>query len=639
MSSVRLVLALVYLLISAGIICYWADGHGPPPKTEGHSVFFEASTIAGHSAGRRVASSTKAHELQIEKRGELRQHEDDHGEHSEHDAKGEQQEEEAKHGHEQEREEEHGEEVTPLMFTIAVLIALFLFGNVSLLYLVHWRDENIRNSIYKMISSTMSIFLAVTLNAAIFSFFLEQILPSPFPRGFNIKVTPLIRFLVGLLIFVSASLAVNVIGCRWSGVADEERFFVLKTIGGHITAFAGIATFGTLQVEADARASWWQCHHYSVVLISGFILVVLRFVTRCLREAITMEEARKEVRDAQYTSPGSATKAKHVRKEWAEEMCETEDEAHSLILSFLLSRIAVWHVTGRMIPLHDSEDPIRHPTHDILHMLSFIPVGLLVLLVSVLVLKYVDPIQILGGKDPTKFYMRTLNSLRTVSGVTMSWVACIVGYWIVQLLLDGTQLDSMEMAKVVNAFSLTVFAIVAIIIVDKIADGLAERKSDRVSIDEAEHFENLEKFLRTVIDSFALLVGLLWELASDAAIETIIEGNVHLSQHRVLSKIGIAVLMFCFVFTAWLKYVVPPAQKSSEDHKGDILMEDWKAAGGDAEEQAETMANIITLRLKHKVKNQPELLGKLVDRLQGLQRELDDKHNSNTGNEQSSHIA
>lgn len=142
-----------------------------------------------------------------------------------------------------------------------------------------------------------------------------------------------------------------------------------------------------------------------------------------------------------------------------------------------------------------------------------------------------------------------------------------------------------------------------------------------------------------MIDSFALLVGLLWELASDAAIETIIEGNDNLDHHRVLSKVGIAVLMFCFVFTAWLKYVVPPAQKSSEDHKGDILMEDWTASGGDAEEAAETMTNVLTLRLKNKLKNHPELLGKLVDRLQGLQRELNDKHNSIVGTEQRSHIA
>lgn len=403
--------------------------------------------------------------------------------------------------------------------------------------------------------------------------------------------------------------------------------------------FAGITTFGTLQVEADAHASWWQGHHYSVALYSGVILVVLRFVAACFRETLYKAEAPKEVRDAQRISSELATQAQQVRDEWAEEMCETEDEAHSLILSFLLSRIAVWKVTGRIIPLHDSEEPIRHPTRDILHMLSFIPLGLLFLFGSVLVRKYVPPIEKLGGRDATKFYMRALNNLQTVSGVTLSWVACIVGFWIVQLLLDGTQLDSIEMAKVVNAFSLTLFAIVAIIIVDKIADGFAERKTNRVSINEAEHFENLEKLLRTVIDSFALLVGLLWELASDAAIETIIEGNDNLDHHRVLSKVGIAVLMFCFVFTAWLKYVVPPAQKSSEDHKGDILMEDWTASGGDAEEAAETMTNVLTLRLKNKLKNHPELLGKLVDRLQGLQRELNDKHNSIVGTEQRSHIA
>eukprot|EP00930_Biecheleria_cincta_P027856 TRINITY_DN19487_c0_g1_i1.p1 TRINITY_DN19487_c0_g1~~TRINITY_DN19487_c0_g1_i1.p1 ORF type:complete len:636 (-),score=110.65 TRINITY_DN19487_c0_g1_i1:111-2018(-) len=635
MRTMRPVLALISLFVPAGIICYWADRDGPPLESVGHPLLLAASTVANAREGRRVASATKAHELQVRKQADQQHREDDREEHGkpgeEPEEIGSAQEEEG------ENEGEHEKEVTPLMFTVAVLIGLFLFANVGLLYLVNYQDENVRSSIYKMISSTMSIFLAVTLNAAIFSLFLEQLLPSPPPRGFNIKVTPLVEFLVGLVIFVSASLAVNILGCKWSSIEDEERFFVLKTIGGHITAFAGITTFGTLQVVADARHTWWQGHHYAVVVISGCVLVVLRFIAGWFRESVMMEKPTKEVRVAQFSNDASA---EEVNTEWAEEMCESEDEAHSLILSFLLSRIAVWKVTGRIVPLHDSEEPIRHPTHDILHMLSFLPYGLLVLLGVVLVREYIEPIERLGGKDPTKFYMRALNNLQTVSAVTMSWFTCIVGFWLTQLLLEGTQLDSMEMAKVLNAFSLTLFAIGAIIVVDKIADYLGDRKTDKVvSFDDKEHFKHLEKLLRTVIDSFALLVGLLWELASDASIETIIEGNPHLSHHRVLSKIGIAAMMFCFVFTAWLKYIVPPAKKSSDDHKGDMLMEEMQQfAGRDAKELAETMVEAITLRLKNKLKIYPQLLGKVVHRLQGLQEQLE-TNSSNVGSEQRSHSA
>merc|ERR1719326_1237673 len=139
------------------------------------------------------------------------------------------------------------------------------------------------------------------------------------------------------------------------------------------------------------------------------------------------------------------------------------------------------------------------------------------------------------------------------------------------------------MNNIVNAFLLSAVAVVCVIMLDFFADRSSEVASELkaatpstpVGLVHDPTVENLndpqtilqktwgqlqkqstdanslERALRTIIDSFGLLVGLCWEKATDAAIETIIEGDDTLSHHIVISKILAAVIVVVIMYPAW----------------------------------------------------------------------------------------
>lgn len=486
------------------------------------------------------------------------EHEAVHGEPGEsHEENGEH---EAVHG-----EEGESHEVTPLMFTVAVLLASFLFANVGLLYLVNYPDEDIRSAIYNMISSSMSIFIAVTLNAGLFSFFLEQIIPSPWPRGFHIPVTHTLEFLVGLVIFIATFSFVNVFGWVWRD--DETKLYACAVIGGHITAFAGITTLGTLQVQAGRSPNFMQHHHYAVVLAAWVVLVVLRTLSQATRNYFAgalVDDYSPVGQHRQPRDPNSCHP--HHEDHWRAEVCEAEDEASSLILSFLINQLGIWKITGRMMPLHGEEDASLHTESEISEMACFGAGAMLLLGVSSVAAKIVPALPRLGGNAPMSFQSRLFTGFQMLCAMSMSWFALDVGFWVMQRVLHGTLLDSFAMAQVVNALGLTAASILCIIVLDRIADRWQE-KSQVDGSDEEKAYEHLERAFRKVIEAFGLLVGLVWEKASDAAIEIIVEGNSHLAHHPVISKIMAFFLVSLLLFRAWLQFIVPLATKSKEQHK------------------------------------------------------------------------
>merc|ERR1712032_1348001 len=84
---------------------------------------------------------------------------------------------------------------------------------------------------------------------------------------------------------------------------------------------------------------------------------------------------------------------------------------------------------------------------------------------------------------------------------------------------------------------------------------------------------NFEQGLRTVIDAFGLVVGLCWEKATDATIETITDGNQVLSDHRVIAKLLLALTVVVLIAPAWLRYIAPMANKHLMHHHQAIELE------------------------------------------------------------------
>eukprot|EP00913_Durusdinium_trenchii_P018635 g17512.t1 len=112
---------------------------------------------------------------------------------------------------------------------------------------VHEASEDIREAIWGMINTTVSIFCAATFDNAVFRFFHFQVILSPPPRGFGLKHdTPEIKSIVGLVFAMGASAFFHV--ALFLVPSDSHQLlYSIRTIGGHVYAFASILCFGFLQ--------------------------------------------------------------------------------------------------------------------------------------------------------------------------------------------------------------------------------------------------------------------------------------------------------------------------------------------------------------------------------------------------------
>lgn len=81
----------------------------------------------------------------------------------------------------------------------------------------------------------------------------------------------------------------------------------------------------------------------------------------------------------------------------------------------------------------------------------------------------------------------------------------------------------------------------------------------------------LSKMIRHLIGGYSLLVGLAWDHAFDAALDTIVGGSERLSRHYVASKCGLSLVIMAGILPAWLWYIVPKAQMGPDMHHEDIL--------------------------------------------------------------------
>ena len=75
-------------------------------------------------------------------------------------------------------------------------------------------------------------------------------------------------------------------------------------------------------------------------------------------------------------------------------------------------------------------------------------------------------------------------------------------------------------AQILNAYTMSIVAIVVVIVMDKIADWFEEDEDDS-------HYHSAAFGLRFVMSGLGVLVGICWDKAFETAYETILEEKVH----------------------------------------------------------------------------------------------------------------
>lgn len=209
--------------------------------------------------------------------------------------------------------------------------------------------------------------------------------------------------------------------------------------------------------------------------------------------------------------------------------------------------------------------------------------------------------------DTTMMMQRSASILQNFLALTMCWNFFKQGDWYWR-----SRIHDRSMAKVVNAFSLTVVSVGGVIFLDWCADRIVDQAREQVAQDHiiraattTEFTEeqvtftglhirkqlrqsisihpslyqdlynvlnilpdktNTERALRTCIGSAGFLVGICWERSFEASDETIVESTALIGYHPVLAKVVIAAVLVIVVFPAWLKYLVPYAQMTEAEH-------------------------------------------------------------------------
>mmetsp|Transcript_91615 Transcript_91615/g.163057 ORF Transcript_91615/g.163057 Transcript_91615/m.163057 type:complete len:614 (-) Transcript_91615:36-1877(-) len=493
-------------------------------------------------------------------------------------------------------------------WTATLLLVGFLVLGMGLLYLVNLRDKDVRKSMWGMINATTSIFLAATFDVAVFKFLDVQIVKSPWPRGLGLRDTPWVSSITGLSFMVCTSIILHVIVFKLDA-KNELWVFCVNTLGSHIYAFSGILTFGYLQMSTWFRQSVWRMLLVpvvaGVVMTSAYKLVIKVF--------------KSQAKSAMSLTPKEKTNLKkkcHVAS-------EIQVDAAAIIIGFLTVQCICYSLSEGATPFLKIP-PILHgnpPKH--------VASGEIILLLSAVgFFMVMGCASALGGKSKMKKLpcdlMLEYEFLLVFLSCTGCWCLQQAGNWLLYDYLDGgkDEHDSDSVKAIMgNAFLMTALAVVAIVIVDKLADhadiqvervrkeslsaetveGFVERAPSRelnknmaqprldleVDFDldndfdfdltprfpiefEEEHFSAITTFLRAIIDGLAMVVGISWDKAFETAHESIASGIPFMEKHQVIGTGLTAVGLIAFVLPAWFWYIAPKAWKKVEEHAEDI---------------------------------------------------------------------
>lgn len=100
--------------------------------------------------------------------------------------------------------------------------------------------------------------------------------------------------------------------------------------------------------------------------------------------------------------------------------------------------------------------------------------------------------------------------------------------------------------------------------------------------------DSIDQLMMTIVKGFSVLVGLVWDIAFEAAESVIVAPGavsghgpfkfigVKLTEHPVAAKCVLCVLLVACVFPVWRKHIVPYSRRRWEQHFQDIKREEQR---------------------------------------------------------------
>eukprot|EP00435_Cladocopium_sp_Y103_P002887 s1601_g1.t1 len=452
-------------------------------------------------------------------------------------------------------------------------------------------------------------------------FFHFQLVLSPPPRGFGLKHdTAEIKSTVGISFALMASICLHA-GLFMVSSDNHQLLFSIRTIGGHVYAFASILTFGFLQESQFFRQELWVG---SVVGLAFVVMVLSYQIILWLAKRCMSAEDHPEKRFIP------------ILHGYPNEQRENSFWILCGLATTLLIASAVWSIYLRPSKGHlNFEKSGWEKICGCIGPFVFDYIGVLLSCTGCWCLQRAGLIRLLPGLH------RGVPLLQATLGVRMVQKSDAKG----MPKPNHTECSKTEVleeamacnrAMIVNAFVMSLLAVVCVIVIDKVADSVQKKEAAvpiRILVREGEDklensesqttlqqlgtltgmdLENLPSIprgtsgltemlgetwpmttenrcscaskgklvddelsrlgagLRTVMTGFGLLVGICWDKAFETAHETVAETVPVFHAHPVIGTGLVAAVLLLFVVPAWYWYIVPNAMKDETEHKQDI---------------------------------------------------------------------
>lgn len=446
---------------------------------------------------------------------------------------------------------------------IGVSMAATLIGSISfimcLYYFINYDDEDIKEMAWQTINVTISIFCAVLFFSS-FNDLAEAYVIDPI-FGEN-KLGALGVDFVHMLLWFSImqySLAIlsgaagpNSIDIEAFEKLDEEEQEEIKeskevdmacyaVLCAHITGFASINAFGTLQMVFFSSSPGMAM---LTPLIALIFMLFLQRITDEIRTKISM---------------GDDGEMDEFEKMWDEECEEAENDVMGLALSFtMLNALRFW-ISGCLPNEEGKEEECpktvpeeylyHHTTYQKAMMISLgVAFALIIFVMRSNWPEWLEPEAIRkmpkSQRSAMKLKSRLAEGIYVAISMCFSWSL----FFGCQMILAGfTIFHEPELLAVTLAIGLSLSCMLGIIPLDKLAD------ADWTD-------EHADTAIRSIMSAMGLLIGFGWEQCFDASVDALAQKaddcefalvNPHTAK--------LALTLFCsgLLIPAWKWYILP----------------------------------------------------------------------------------
>ena len=485
-------------------------------------------------------------------------------------------------------------EFDDVTWTSSLLLIGFVLASMGILCLLNYDDKHIRKESWAFLSTTVSIFSAASFDFAFYR--LLETLIHIF-EGHEHDGEHDMAKQCGIVIALSlwCLLVFVILHTLLLNYREQHKLFAISSLGSHIYAFASILVFGTMQKwNFSSQATLWVW----VWSIPFLAFVVMFLLYRLMLHMFTGREFQSQMSE---------------NEEQLETAIEVHIDASAISVAFLLVQALCYTMS-----LPDQDKP--HETHEERFMPitngspgQHLPYAWLWLFLWALVFlafsliwsaclkskrKYCHVCTDFIGKKASEF----IGKLASVTGSWCLQRGGMLGWFhVVRWRMDWyleqhckihggcsdkihfARIQAAHRAQILNAYTMSIFAILVVIVMDKIADWF--EADDRYHHSAASGL----RFVMSGHSGLGVLVGICWDKAFETAYETILEersiDNLMGTEDYLyklihwypitakLCTVGVGMVMSVLVARAWYWFIAPHAMKETEEHDKEIELQ------------------------------------------------------------------